>query len=125
MVVQLWSDFLVSFLFCIALSFHNVLIFIAETTVTTIGRLFVTLLVAFSYPIMFLPGRNSMLGLWRFFDRDENAWIAQNKFRYIVITVSVPLHCDISRFFCRRFILVNVVCIAADSHAWRLLDNFT
>ena len=64
---------------------------LAVTILTTVGRLFVTLLVAFSYPIIFQPGRNSILGLWRYFDTlvdaDEDAWIKHNHLRYVIVTV--------------------------------------
>lgn len=64
----------------------NILISYPKTAVTSIARLFVSLLVAFSYPLVVHPGRNSMLGLWRGFDTDEDMWLRHNKFRYIVTT---------------------------------------
>ena len=62
---------------------------LTETGLTSVARIFVSLLVAFSYPILALPGRNSVLGLWRGMDSDEDAWLKYNKMRYIVVTVSV------------------------------------
>lgn len=59
-----------------------------ETALTSVARIFVSLLVAFSYPILAHPGRASILGLWRGMDSDEDAWIKHNKFRYITVTVS-------------------------------------
>lgn len=57
-----------------------------ETDLTSVGRVFVSMLVAFSYPILAQPGRNSVLGLWRYTDKEEDSWIKYNKFRYIVVT---------------------------------------
>jgi len=57
----------------------NILVSYPKATITT--------LVSFSYPILFLPGRSSIMGLWRGFDKDEDAWLKHNTFRYIVVTV--------------------------------------
>jgi len=44
--------------------------------------------VAFSYPLLVHPGRNSALGLWRGCDADDDSWLRYNKFRYIIVTAS-------------------------------------
>jgi amino acid permease len=49
----------------------------------------VSLLVAFSYPILAHPGRSSVLGLWRSFDTDEDAWMTHDKFRYTTVTAGL------------------------------------
>ena len=67
----------------------NILVSYPKQTMTTVARICVSLLVTFSYPILFLPGRSSIMGLWRGFDKDEDAWLKNNTFRYIVITVSI------------------------------------
>ena len=46
-----------------------------------------SLLAAFSYPIVAHPGRNSILGLWRSFDSDPNSWQKYHKFRYATVTI--------------------------------------
>lgn len=38
-----------------------------DTNTTSIARIFVSLLVAFSYPLLCNPGRNSMISLWSVF----------------------------------------------------------
>ncbi len=68
---------------------HSFLSLTIETSLTSVARLFVSLLVAFSYPILAHPGRNSILGLWRSLDSDEDAWIKHNRFRYVVVTVGL------------------------------------
>lgn len=45
----------------------NILINYPNTTTTSIARIFVSLLVAFSYPLLCNPGRNSMISLWENF----------------------------------------------------------
>lgn len=57
------------------------------THLVSVGRLFVSLLTAFSFPIVFQPGRNSVLGLWRYFDSDDAAWVTHRTFRYVTVTV--------------------------------------
>jgi hypothetical protein len=74
----------------------------SENALTSVARIFVSLLVAFSYPILAHPGRASILGLWRGFDTDENAWLKYNKMRYITVTVSVYL------YFATYF--TNIIC---------------
>lgn len=65
----------------------NILISYPKATLTTVARICVSLLVSFSFPILFLPGRSSIMGLWRGFDKDEDAWIKNNTFRYTVVTI--------------------------------------
>mmetsp|Transcript_5018 Transcript_5018/g.7666 ORF Transcript_5018/g.7666 Transcript_5018/m.7666 type:complete len:462 (+) Transcript_5018:83-1468(+) len=67
----------------------NILISYPKTHLTSVARVFVSLLVAFSFPLLCHPGRNSILGLWRGCDRDEDAWIKYNKMRYIIVTVGL------------------------------------
>lgn len=49
--------------------------------------MFVSFLTAFSFPIVFQPGRNSVLGLWRYFDADDAAWVTYRSSRYVAVTV--------------------------------------
>lgn len=67
----------------------NILVSYPKQTMTTIARICVSLLVSFSYPILFLPGRSSIMGLWRGFDKDEDAWLKNNTFRYTVVTAGL------------------------------------
>lgn len=64
--------------FCLSLS---------ATHLVSVGRMFVSLLTAFSFPIVFQPGRNSVLGLWRYTDKDETSWVTYRAFRYVAVTV--------------------------------------
>jgi hypothetical protein len=50
--------------------------------------MFVSFLTAFSFPIVFQPGRNSVLGLWRYMDADETWWVTYRTPRYVAVTVS-------------------------------------
>lgn len=65
----------------------NILISYPKTKLTSAARVFVSMLVAFSYPILFLPGRSSIMGLWRGFDKDPDAWHKYNSHRYVIVTV--------------------------------------
>lgn len=67
----------------------NILVSYPKTTLTTVARICVSLLVSFSYPILFLPGRTSVMGLWRGFDKDKQAYITNNAFRYSVVTIGL------------------------------------
>lgn len=59
----------------------------AETTLTSVARVFVSMLVAFSYPLLVHPGRNSMLGLWRGMDSEDDMWLKHQTRRYVIVTV--------------------------------------
>lgn len=61
--------------------------FCPETALTSVARLFVSMLVAFSYPLLVHPGRNSMLGLWRGFDSEDDLWLKHHTRRYVILTV--------------------------------------
>jgi len=65
----------------------NILINYPNNTLTSVARIFVSLLVAFSYPVIAHPARSCILGLWRSMDKEEDSWIKYNKVRYITITV--------------------------------------
>lgn len=65
----------------------NILVSYPKAPLTTAARICVSLLVAFSFPILFLPGRSSIMGLWRGLDKDEDAWLKYNTFRYTVVTI--------------------------------------
>ena len=67
----------------------NILVSYPKTTLTTVARICVSLLVSFSYPILFLPGRTSVMGLWRGFDKDKQAYITNNAFRYSLVTIGL------------------------------------
>lgn len=65
----------------------NIMLNYPTSHFVSVGRLFVSFLTAFSFPIVFQPGRNSFLGLWRFMDKSEDAWIRHKSFRYISVTL--------------------------------------
>ena len=62
-----------------------------ETALTSVARVFVSLLVAFSYPLLAHPGRNSMLGLWRGCDAEDDMWLRHHTRRYVILTVGIAL----------------------------------
>lgn len=64
----------------------NVLISYPKSTLTSVARIFISLLVAFSYPLLANPGRNSSMELWRMTDRDPLAAHKNAKFRFIAVT---------------------------------------
>ena len=84
----------------------NILVSYPKTTVTTVARICVSLLVTFSYPILFLPGRSSIMGLWRWFDSDEDAWLKQNTFRYIAVTVGIQKKNSLFYFYLYNTLLL-------------------
>lgn len=65
----------------------NILISYPNTATTSVARIFVSLLVAFSYPLLCNPGRNSMMSLWALQDK-EGAPLsaAAEQFRFMVTT---------------------------------------
>lgn len=81
---------------------------VVDTTTTSIARIFVSLLVAFSYPLLCNPGRNSMMSLWTsFLNRNKEqkpdrhsisltleelqAEDESDQFKFAVTTVSEPI----------------------------------
>jgi hypothetical protein len=73
--------------------------------------MFVSFLTAFSFPIVFQPGRNSVLGLWRYMDSDETAWVAHRSFRYIAVTVRPPSSSSPLTHSLTHSLLVTLHCI--------------
>lgn len=70
----------------------NILINYPNNVWTSICRVSISCLVAFSYPLQVLPGRASLLALWQRFDKKniDNTYVAlsenQAKFRYYIST---------------------------------------
>ena len=64
------------------------------TPLTSTARLFVSLLVAFSYPLQSHPSRKSLMSLMNHYI-DNDAEISDNvyNFRYMLITVSAFFSC--------------------------------
>ena len=50
------------------------------------ARILVSLLVAFSYPLLASPGRNSAFSIWKLIDKDEDRATKYYDFRFRVIT---------------------------------------
>ena len=69
----------------------NILVSYPTTHLVSVGRMFVSLLTAFSFPIVFQPGRNSVLGLWRYVDKDGTSGVTYRSFRYVAVTVSISM----------------------------------
>lgn len=62
----------------------------SDNSLTSVTRVFISLLVAFSYPLQCLPARTSMMALWhRLDDPDQELDSNVIRFRYIVCTVGV------------------------------------
>lgn len=59
-----------------------------ENALTSVTRVFISLLVAFSYPLQCLPARTSMMALWHRLDKDKIIDASVSRFRYIACTVS-------------------------------------
>lgn len=64
----------------------NVLISFPDTDTTTCARIFVSLLVAFSYPLLCNPGRTSMISLWNVTDKGAEVSEATKEFRFYTCT---------------------------------------
>jgi len=65
-----------------------------ETAVVTVARVATCALVSFSYPVLAVPGRTSMLSLWALRDAPDFVQDPSTmRFRYYVTTVR--LTCDI------------------------------
>lgn len=64
----------------------DILVNYPKNTLTSIARLAVSLLVAFSYPLQCHPARLSLMALWRQFDSEEDAGDQFYLFRFYLIT---------------------------------------
>lgn len=64
----------------------NILMNYPHTPLTSVTRIFVCLLVAFSYPLLAFPGRQSALNLWRKYDNDKEPSFDVAGFRWIMVT---------------------------------------
>lgn len=91
-----WSIFIAFSLYCIVAGpgYHvygdnvesNILSSFPKTNLTSVARIFVSVLVSFSYPLLCNPGRKSAMSLWAMTDEDENKAIEHFNFRFAVIT---------------------------------------
>ena len=67
----------------------NVLINLPNTPVTTVARVFTCLLVSFSYPLLCVPGRTSMISLLAMYDPPGFVVTKEvQQFRFYLFTVS-------------------------------------